>query len=44
MCIDLEGAVSELHKTLFQDEDYRVTNTVSEISKQIQINTATYKK
>lgn len=35
ICTDLEAAVSQLHKTLFQEENYRVSDTVKEIGQQI---------
>lgn len=42
ICTDLEAAVIEFHKTFFADEEYEVSQTLKEISAEINKRTASY--
>ncbi len=44
ICTDLEAAVADFHERVYGDENYKVTETVKEISETIAANTAPYLK
>lgn len=42
--VDLEKSVIDLHKFLFDDDDYQVSNTVKEIRNQIEADASKYRR
>ena len=44
ICTDLEAAVSDFHERFFGQEDYEVSEALTQISAQINTNTAPYLK
>lgn len=41
--VDLEQSVADLHKFLFKDDNYQVSDTVKEIARQIEVDASKYR-